>query len=113
MNKRSVGSFYEEAVSAYLKEKGVQIIEKNFRCRMGEIDLIGIDGDTLVFFEIKYRKNNLYGSPLEAVDYRKQKKIISVAKYYLTYKDVDKYIRFDVIGVCDNEIEWIKDAFCM
>ena len=112
MNKRNVGTFYENVAEKFLVEHGINILERNFRCRIGEIDLIGIDDDTLVFFEVKYRKNSQYGSPFEAVDYRKQKKIISVAKYYLAYRNMDKFIRFDVIGIFKNEIEWIRDAFC-
>jgi len=111
LDKRNRGTFYEAAAIEYLCQQGVVIVEKNFRSKRGEIDIIGIDGDNLVFFEVKYRRNKSFGNPLEAIDYRKQMRIVNTAKYYLTYNPTDKYIRFDAIGIMDNEIEWIKNAF--
>ena len=67
MNKREVGAAYEEAAAVFLEKNGVRILERNFRCRQGEIDLIGRDGEYLVFFEVKYRKNADAGLPAEAV----------------------------------------------
>lgn len=113
MNKREKGLFYEDAAAAFLENNGVTILERNYSCKLGEIDIIGIDDDTLVFFEVKYRNTNMYGHALEAIDYKKQKKIIKVANYYMAYKNIDKYIRFDAIGIQENDIEWIKNAFCM
>ena len=113
MNKRGTGTFYEEAVCNYLKNAGIEILERNYRCSMGEIDIIGTQGDVLIFFEVKYRKNDSFGDALEAVDLKKQKKIINCANYYLAFKQNDKYIRFDVIGITGDNIKWIKDAFCM
>ena len=75
MNRREIGTAYEEAAAVFLEGKGVRILEKNFRCREGEIDLIGRDGEYLVFFEVKYRKNADAGFPAEAVGIAKQKKI--------------------------------------
>lgn len=112
MNKREVGTFYEQMASEYLNRQGIRIIERNFRCRIGEIDLIGLDkDDTLVFFEVKYRKSNSYQNPLEAVNYNKQRKIIKTAQYYLMIHDSDKACRFDVVGITGESIEWIKNAF--
>lgn len=113
MNKRGTGTFYEEAVCNYLKNAGIEILERNYRCSMGEIDIIGTQGDVLIFFEVKYRKNDSFGDALEAVDLKKQKKIINCANYYLAFKQNDKYIRFDVIGITGDIIKWIKDAFCV
>ena len=113
MNKRQKGAFYEDAAVKFLENNGVIILEKNYRCRLGEIDIIGIDNDALVFFEVKYRTGDMFGSPLEAIDVRKQRKIISVAKYYLAYKNNDKFIRFDAIGIDREKIDWVKNAFCM
>ena len=76
MNKRQIGSVYELKASDYLTKKGYQIIERNYRCRIGEIDIIAIERDCLCFIEVKYRKNEKTGDPLEAVDKRKQQKII-------------------------------------
>ena len=111
MNKRDVGTFYEDVAVRYLEENGVEIIARNYRCRLGEIDLIGRQGKVLIFFEVKYRKSTNYGSSLQAVDVRKQKQIVRTAKYYLTYDRSDSYIRFDVIGIDNDRVEWIKDAF--
>lgn len=113
MDKRNKGTFYESAVVEYLKQQGINIIEKNFRTRRGEIDLIGEDKDTIIFFEVKYRKNSSFGSPLAAIDIRKQRRIIGTAKYYLAYRPTDKYVRFDAIGITGYDIEWIKNAFCL
>lgn len=73
MNKRETGSRYEDAAAAFLQSKGLRLLEKNFRCRKGEIDLILMDGACLVFTEVKYRSGPGCGSPLEAIDGRKQK----------------------------------------
>lgn len=117
MNKRGIGKFYEDAAIVYLTRHGIIIKEQNVYCgKMGEIDIIGIDrsgkyGDTLVFFEVKYRKNSNYGSPEEAVNYKKQIKLRKCAAYYLAYKNIKSYIRFDVIAIEGDEIRWYKNAF--
>ena len=67
MNKRKIGNTYEQMAAEYLQNAGVKIVEKNYRNRQGEIDLIGFDGECLVFFEVKYRKNASKGAPVEAV----------------------------------------------
>lgn len=87
--------------------------EQNFRCRQGEIDLIGYDGEYLVFFEVKYRSGNSKGSAGEAVGFMKQKKICRVADYYrmLHHCAEDTPIRFDVVAVEEGRVEWIKNAF--
>ena len=79
---------------------------------MGEIDLIAREGDCLVFVEVKYRTGNRYGSPLEAVNVRKQITIRKVAQYYLLgRKQLDRQVRFDVVGICGDQIEHIRNAF--
>ena len=111
MNKRNIGGFYEQAVCEYLTRQGLVIVEKNFRCRIGEIDIIARDGNTLAFIEVKYRKDASYGSPLEAVTPKKQGTIRRVAQYYMAFSDWKGFLRFDVIGICADEITWIKNAF--
>ena len=71
MNKREIGSGYEEMAAAYLIEQGYKIVARNFSGRRGEIDIIARDGEYLVFVEVKYRRDERQGSPAEAVDYRK------------------------------------------
>ena len=112
MNRRETGTQYEERAAEYLIAQNYQILERNYRIRSGEIDIIARDGTALVFIEVKYRKNDESGNPLEAVDIRKQRKIIKVARYYLYQKKYgDVPCRFDVIGICGSHIEHIKDAF--
>ncbi|MCM1039218.1 MAG: YraN family protein [Ruminococcus sp.] len=113
MNTRSIGTEQEESACRYLEECGVRIKERNFRCRQGEIDLIGQDDGYLVFFEVKYRKDMARGSAAEAVGLPKQRKICKVADYYrMVHKcPADTAIRFDVVAIDDKHIEWIRNAF--
>ena len=83
MNTRKVGSFYEKKAIEYLKKENFKIIASNYSCKIGEIDVIASKEDTLHFIEIKYRKNLMYGNPLEAVNYRKQQKIYKTAMWFL------------------------------
>ncbi len=115
-NNRAVGSQYEQQVGSYLEEKGYEIICYNYRCKLGEIDIVAKQGDILVFIEVKYRKNPSRGNPLEAVTAKKQHIISKCANYYIMchYK-YDIPCRFDVIGVMgiaeQKEITHIENAF--
>ena len=113
MNKRQVGTDYERLAGEYIKKQGYEIFEYNFRCRMGEIDIVAKDGKYLVFVEVKYRRNNRTGSPLEAVDIKKQHTISKVASYYcLTHGCGEgQPCRFDVIAIDGEEYTLIKNAF--
>ena len=113
MNKRSVGSLYEQLATEQLINMGYRVLARNYRNRFGEIDIIAKDGDTICFCEVKYRKDNGCGSALEAVGYSKQKKIISVARYYLMTHGLNEWTpcRFDVIAVDDDEVTVLKNAF--
>jgi len=118
-NKKSLGSLGEGFAKGYLTRKGFKIIMAPFRCKSGEIDIIGKIDDTLVFIEVKTRTGNRYGSPLESITPAKQRQIIRTAEIYLAYfnKDPFKTARFDVIGITQNygesspEITHIEDAF--
>lgn len=113
MNKRQTGSEYEQKAAEYLEAKGMQILHRNFRIRSGEIDLIARDGRYLVFVEVKYRKDKRKGTALEAVNPRKQQTIIATARYFLhRYRFAeDTPCRFDVIGITDEEINYVQNAF--
>ena len=113
MNKRERGTKYEEQAAAYLVKRGLVLLDKNYRCRQGEVDLIGIHENCLVFVEVKYRKNAKQGMPEEAVDRRKQTKICAVSDYYrLTHpKDGTRQVRYDVVSICKEEVIWYKNAF--
>ncbi len=113
MNNREIGTFYEREVVLYLQNKGVRILEQNYRCRQGEIDIIGYDNTCLVFFEVKARNSLRAGYGLEAIDIRKQQKICRVADYYRLQHNVNEFckIRYDCISIDLGNINWIKDAF--
>lgn len=112
MNKREVGSRQEGIAAEYLKKNHYEILECNYRCKLGEVDIIARDGKYLVFVEVKYRKNLKMGSPLEAVGSRKQNRIRRVCEWYLMEKRLlDIPVRFDVIGILGQEIVLVKNAF--
>lgn len=112
-NNRKTGEIYEKRAAEYLESMGLFVLEKNFRCRFGEIDIICKDGNTYVFVEVKYRKNSKYGLPEEAVTYSKQKTICKVAMFYSLIKKLPQNgsYRFDVVTILDDEIKWYKNAF--
>ena len=113
MNKREVGSSYEEIAAAYLLKEGYEILERNFRDRQGEIDLVARDGEYFVFVEVKYRKNSDRGFPQEAVTPKKQRTIRKTAIYYLFTHGLGQETpcRFDVVAIMGEEIWLIKNAF--
>ena len=114
MNKRTVGSKTEARASEYLITKGLRILVKNYRCRLGEIDLIAAEPDgTVVFAEVKYRRTNASGYPEEAVDFRKQESIRRAALWYLSEQHMspDSAMRFDVIAIDSTEIRWHRNTF--
>jgi len=112
-NRRKIGAFYEEQAARYLSGQGYRILERNFRCRLGEIDLIAEEQGTLVFIEVKYRRSTRYGAPSEAVTPSKQKTICRVADYYRMSRQVpeNQGCRFDVAAVLDGEVKVYRDAF--
>lgn len=113
MNQREKGAQKEQQVCAYLSSQGIKVIERNYRNRQGEIDIIGYDGIYLVFFEVKYRSSAKKGSAAEAVGYAKRKKICRVADYYRMIHQCaeDTPIRFDVVAIDGERLTWIKNAF--
>lgn len=113
MNKRSTGTVAETRAATYLSEKGVRIVERNFRNRHGEIDMIGYHEGYLVFFEVKYRSSNRSGTPESAVGFYKQKQICQVAAFYRCVHKIplNTPIRYDVVAMEKMEIRWYKNAF--
>ena len=97
----------------FFKVKGLRLLEKNFRCRKGEIDLILMDGACLVFTEVKYRSGPGCGSPLEAIDGRKQKKIRHTAAYYMYIRRIsqDTPCRFDAEVLWENQFSGYRMLF--
>lgn len=112
-----LGQRGENLAVAYLRKKGYKIIEQNYKTRIGEIDIIAIDGKTLVFIEVKTRESLEYGHPFESVNKNKRRKIANVAMLYLKrLKDIPP-CRFDVVSVYYEqgraEFNLIQDAFEM
>ena len=98
--RRAVGLEGERIASAFLEKRGYKILERNYRCRRGEVDLIARDGRVVVFVEVKARTSDRYGDPELAVDLRKQRKISIAALDYLVRNDLmDADARFDVVVI--------------
>ncbi|HOE33407.1 MAG TPA: YraN family protein [Smithella sp.] len=116
MTKIITGKKGERLAADFLTGNGYQILETNFRCPLGEIDIIARDHQEIVFVEVKTRKSHALGYPEQAVGIQKQKKLSQLALWYLQAKKMsDKKARFDVVAVTlavqANEINLIKNAF--
>lgn len=111
------GQLAEELACAHLIQQGLILLQRNYRCRQGEIDLVMIDSRYIVFVEVRYRANPQYGSGAESITRQKRAKLIATASHYLqaTHTTDRHPSRFDVISVSreasQDKIEWIKDAF--
>jgi len=114
MNNRAKGTEHERVAAQYLEKNGYVVLEQNYRCRYGELDIVARKQEMLVIAEVKFRSGSGCGDPAEAVDARKQRKICRVALDYLMRHPwyQEKPCRFDVICVYgDGEIRHIEDAF--
>lgn len=106
----------EEIACRFLSKKGLSTLEKNFRCRLGEIDLIMQEGNTIVFVEVRYRSNTNFGGALASISNKKQLRIIAAAQVYLQKKSQLSAMpaRIDVIGITGKKphqrIEWLQNA---
>lgn len=109
--KRRLGFFGERKAAAYLKKQGYEILERNFRCPFGEVDIIAGKGDVTAFIEVKTRTNDLYGAPNEAVDNKRKQRYKNCARYYFANREIDCTVRFDVIEVTKSGINLIENAF--
>jgi putative endonuclease len=109
----SQGAKSEKQALAYLQQQGLSLLCQNYYCRFGEIDLIMQDQDTLVFIEVRYRKNSDFGGALASITKRKQDKIIKTAKHYLAQLENEPYCRFDAIAIDQQSgsPQWIQNAF--
>ena len=111
------GAAAERLAGAWLRRRGLRPLDANYRCRAGEIDLVMCDGDTLVFVEVRYRRQDSFGSGADSVDRVKQHRIIKAASRYLQQHPrwADNVCRFDVVSLSGDEgnpeIEWIRHAF--
>lgn len=113
---RARGSAAEDAAEAYLREQGYRIVERNVAGRLGEIDLVALDGETLVFVEVKARASAEFGRAVEAVGPRKQARLVRAASMFLAQNRSQRACRFDVLGLdraADGswQITLVRDAF--
>lgn len=113
----SLGFAAEERAKQYLISQGLRFVSANYRCRLGEIDLIMRDGHFVVFVEVKSRRTTAFGGALASVTYQKQQKLIKAAQWYLLKHPLtsNETARFDVVGLHlnANNVLWIKDAFML
>ena len=114
-NKREIGFEYEKIAKEYLEENGLIYVTSNYYSKFGEIDLIFLEEmtETLIFVEVKYRKNDNHGNALEMVTKSKQKKIICTSNVYIFKNHWNKNIRYDIVGIdgFSKNINWVKNAF--
>jgi putative endonuclease len=111
-----VGRTGEDAAVQYLLQRGYYILERNYRCRFGEIDLVARDGDTLTFIEVKTRRSRTFGPAAAAVTHTKQRHLIKASQMYMVQHGKREVLcRFDVVTIDmdgqESRIELIKDAF--
>ena len=112
MNTKIYGGSGEALAFNYLKENDYKILNTNFSCKLGEIDIIAEKDKYIIFVEVKARSSKKFGMPCEAVTYQKQQHIKRTALYYLQKtKNLDKFCRFDVIEILDGKINHIENAF--
>lgn len=107
----SRGAIAEQMAADYLIKQGLILIERNFRCRLGEIDLIMRDGATLVFVEVRQRASELFGGAAASIDSRKQQKLIATAQFYLARLSKTPPCRFDAVLMQGASLHWISNAF--
>ncbi len=110
MTTVEIGKRAELLAIAFLKKQGLTIVQQNYRCRFGEIDIIATDHSTLVFVEVRKRKSIVHA--INSIDEHKQKKLTITAGHYLAHTNNDNICRFDTLLIDDNnKIQWIKNAF--
>lgn len=124
LRKKKLGAQGEQIAINYLHNRGYQILERNYRNKLGEIDIIAKHGNDLVFIEVKTRSDKVFGSPLEAVTSAKQRQLAKVALEYLSRQNCfDQPARFDVVGVRlkaipeaqsqEVKVELVQNAFAL
>lgn len=114
--RRSLGRQGEDLASAFLAARGCRIADRNYRCALGELDLVAWEADTLVFVEVKTRRSALYGTSAEAVSRSKQARLLRLADWYLQDRRLGQPpCRFDVVAVDASQdppsLEWVQGAF--
>lgn len=116
MSNKETGKRGEDIAALYLKKRGYRLTDRNYRCPLGEIDIVARDGEDVVFVEVKSRKSLDFGEPEAAVNRKKQIKLSKIALTYINENDIDnRNARFDVVAVVfsgkDTQLRHIKNAF--
>lgn len=110
--RKVLGEQGEEQASELLRSKGYIILERNYRCRFGEVDIIARRGEELVFVEVRTRTSTAFGRPEESVNYRKAQRLALVASHYLSRQGWPATAcRFDVVAILGDRVEHLPDAF--
>ena len=107
------GAAAEELAAVFLEGRGLRIVERNYRCRFGEIDLVARSGAVLVFVEVRARMSEAFGGAAGSITAAKRRRLVAAARHYLAKHSVSRACRFDVVLLRgrEQEIEWLSDAF--
>ncbi|EZP31227.1 YraN family protein [Pseudomonas sp. RIT288] len=109
------GKDAERRALEHLQHQGLRLLAQNWSCKRGELDLVMLDGDTVVFVEVRYRKNTQWGGALASIDERKRQKLIFAAQYFLQRESrwADSPCRFDVVAIDrhPDQLNWLQNAF--
>jgi putative endonuclease len=108
--RQAQGRDWEQAALLHLKRQGLRLIEENFRCKGGEIDLVMRDGDTLVFVEVRQRADTEHGGAAASITPAKIRRLRRAAQYYLMRFPVTPPCRFDVVAIDGGRVEWLQNA---
>ena len=113
MNKRIVGNEKEELAALYLTKSGYEILDRNYWCRFGELDIVAREGKYLCFVEVKYRSNCRYGAPDGLISGKKKKKICMTSQFYMKQNKflLDTPVRYDVVLLVGTKVQLIQNAF--
>ena len=107
------GEAAESLAADFLRRRGFTILERNYRCRFGEIDLVARGGELLVFVEVRGRRSEAFGGAAGSITAAKRRRLVAAARHYLATHRVDRACRFDVVLVrgVEQQVEWLPDAF--
>ena len=111
MNRRGVPA--ENLAAAFLEGQGLKVLERNYRCRFGEIDLVARSGEMVVFVEVRARRSDAFGGAAGSITAAKRRRLVAAARHYLARRRVANACRFDVVLLQGDEprIEWVANAF--
>lgn len=116
MLPKATGNAGENQAIAFLEQQNLKLVERNFNCNMGEIDIVMRDNEHWVFVEVKYRRNEAFASVVEQITPAQCQRVRRSAQFYLLSRQLDEhqtFIRFDVVAICEQpeQLYWLPDAF--